>query len=155
MYHIYVYNFGAGQKKWCSTCYRCNSQFGAYAYKEYKKSHCTKIRLLSSACQRKLQNCNSSVLCCSFVSFQGIERWCSTVESFGPKCAIIYTYNTQYLPGYHATGCICTIYILPKYIHYYPKRTMSKQYSSHLDKACASQASASLEKLSRSRYLSI
>ena len=32
MYHIYVYNFRAGQKKWCSTCYRGNSYFGAYVY---------------------------------------------------------------------------------------------------------------------------
>ena len=33
MQHIYVYNFGAGQKKWCSTCNRGNSQFGAIANK--------------------------------------------------------------------------------------------------------------------------
>ena len=35
MQHIYVYNFGAGQKKWCSTCNRGNSYFGAIGYKQY------------------------------------------------------------------------------------------------------------------------
>ena len=32
MQHIYVYNFGVEQKKWCSTCNRGNSQFGAIEY---------------------------------------------------------------------------------------------------------------------------
>ena len=45
MYHIYVYNFGAGQKKWCSTCYRCNSQFGAYEYFKPSGYNCIITRL--------------------------------------------------------------------------------------------------------------
>ena len=51
MYHIYVYNFEAGQKKWCSTCNRCNSQFGAIGDRPMKL-----IFRLHNSKEKEIQN---------------------------------------------------------------------------------------------------